>query len=1459
MLAFVLTCLITPKGASQVITTVAGTNTIIRSGLSATNTPLGNLRGVAVDPSGNVYATDSGNNILVKILPSGVIQVVGGNGLPGLSGDGGQAANASLWLETRPGVPSSARGIAVDAQGNLFVADMVNQRIRKIASSGFISSVAGGGSFTSSQGDGGPALGAFLNSPNGVAVDSSGNLFIADYFGGRVRKVDPSGIISTVTATVSTPDSLAVDAAGNLYISDNQGYRITKVTPAGVATVVAGTGSPSSPSNDGVLATTARVCPRGVAVDRNGNLYIADTCGYRIRRVGADGIIQTVAGTGTAGVSGDGGPATQSAISQDLHGVAVDQAGNLYFADGQRIRKVDTRGIITTIAGNGQYGFSGDTGPANSAALQAPRAAVADAAGNLYIADTDNHRIRKVNPSGIITTIAGTGEVRPSGDPNLSGKVATSVPLSSPRVVALDRSGTLYFSVYDYSGIVRLNADGTLTTVNSGSAVGAAFDAAGFLYASSGPNVYKFTLEGVRTLVAGTGQDGYSGDNGPATSAQLSAASSLALDAAGNLYIADLGNHRIRKVVPNGTITTVAGNGTRGYSGDGGPATSAQLNYPRAVAVDSAGNLYIADRDNLRVRRVDSSGIITTFAGNGRAGFSGDGGPASNASFSYDLIDAGVSVDPANNVYIADIRNNRIRKIAGSAPTYTVTPATLNFSVTAGSTSAPQVLTLTGSLAGLSWSASAGNANWLRISPLGGQMPASVAVSVDASGLAAGSYQANLQISVPGATPGSLSVAVAATVAPGEPPRLSSEPSALTFETPAGSSGALQLTLRVLNAGSGTLNWTAQAQTSDGKPWLSVTPASGSATPSAPSQLTVLVSPAGLAAGVYSGSIVLAGGGSTRTTSINLILRQITRTILLSQTGLTFIGVEGGGVIPPQTFGVVNVGQGAMSWSAQPVTATGCSWLTVSPSSGSSTANALDVPLVDVGADVTGMRAGQYSCQISVTATGASNSPQLVTVVLNVLPAGSIPPPLVRPTGLIFVRRAGDSSPGSQVVRLATGGIGRVEARANPLTFDPGSWLQAAPGSAAFGPGQSADVAVQPTLGTLTPGQYFGTVALQFKDLNSQSFTSDTVDVLFLVTAPGGSAAQSRASAGPAETGCAPQKLYMAFRTLGAGYVVPLGYPATLEVQVKDDCDTPATGATVLTSFSNGDPPLSLVHVGSGNYQATWSPGRSAPVTVSVQATQGTLRGNSTSQIQVGSSTLNLAAISASGIVNGASFTGGALAPGSIISIFGRGLAAATAGASSLPLPTDLGGAKLRVGDRDVPLFYSSEGQLNAQLPVEISPGRQQAYALVTRSGQALPGVPETITVGVTQPGIFLTGRGTQGVVVDTRGRLVDQTAPAASGEVLVIYATGLGPTNPSSATGVPAPASEPLARVVTLPEVRIGGILAHVDYAGLTPNFVGLYQINVTVPAGVAAGAAVPLVINQSGVVSNTVAIAIR
>jgi sugar lactone lactonase YvrE len=637
----------------NIITTVAGGG--IGDGGAATNANLASPSGMAIDAAGNIFIADEGNNRIRKVSTNGVITTVAGTGLnvsvvsairqnggvmpnvgspaSNFSGDGGPATNATLYR------PSD---VVLDSAGNLLIADSGNNRVRKVDTNGIITTVAGNGT-AAYAGDGGAATNASLSWPAGLALDAAGNLFVADAYNYVIRKVGFNGSISTVAGTnrygfagdggpatnalLGSPEGVAVDGHGNVFISDAGNQRIRKVDAAGVITTYAGTNTYGFFGDGGPATNAALWNPGGLALNDAGGLFVADSSNNRVRKIGTNGIITSVAGTNTAGFFGDGGAATNAAIYNPL-GVRFDSKGNLFIADSynNRVRKVGTNNLIATIAGNGSTSFSGDGGPATAAAISDVNCLALDSVGNLYLADAGNARIRRVGTNGLISTFAGNGVGGYSGD----NGAATNASLYDPVGVAVNVAGEVFVA----------------DALNN--------------------RIRKIALNGKITTVAGTNGSGFGGDGGAATNAFLSGPSGVAVDAAGNLYIADASNQRIRKVDTNGIITTCAGNGAKGpyligtYSGDGGPATNAGFSNPAAVAADAAGNVFIADAFNYRIRKVGTNGIVNTVAGNGLRAFAGDGGAATNASIG---LVYGLSVDGSGNLFIADTSNSRTRKV----------------------------------------------------------------------------------------------------------------------------------------------------------------------------------------------------------------------------------------------------------------------------------------------------------------------------------------------------------------------------------------------------------------------------------------------------------------------------------------------------------------------------------------------------------------------------------------------------------------------------------------------------------------------------------------------------------------------------------------------------------------------------------------------------------------------------
>jgi uncharacterized protein (TIGR03437 family) len=656
---------------------------------SATGISIGQPRRVAVDGSGNVYF--SSLNSVFKLGTNGSLALVAGNSRAGFSGDGGPSVNAQL---------NSPQGLAFDSSGNLYIADALNNRVRIVTAAGIISTFAGNGLPGAYQdvGDWLPAPQGNLHLPSGVAVDQSGNVFIADTSNHSIRKVDASGLTAGLIHTIAgdtfpgymgdslpanyaefrSPEDVAVDSSGNIYIADTGNSYIRKIAN-GIINSIAGNGSIGY-SGDGGLATGAGLFqPYSITVDSAGDVYIAESADCRVRMIDTKLDINTIAGNGSAGFAGETGPAAAAKLNNPT-GVAVDSNGNLYIADSLngRVRKITQSAAISTVAGNGGYSYSGDGGPAAKAELYLPQAVAVDAFGNRYIADSGNHVVRKVAADGTISTIAGNGVAGFSGD----GASGAKAQLNTPTGVAVDKLGNVYIADSGNNRVRRVALDGSISTFagngtagfagDGGAAAsaqlyipfGLAVDASGNLYIAELGNsrVRKVSTAGTITTVAGNGTTAYGGDGGQAVNARLNYPQAVAVDAAGNIYIADTLNFRVRVVTAGGLIATVAGNGFAGYAGDLGQATAAQISSPTGIAVDSTGSLYISDGAS-RVRKVYPNGLIGTVAGNGTLGYSGDGGPAPNAQID---APAGLAVDSSGNVYFADTANNAVRMLQPS-------------------------------------------------------------------------------------------------------------------------------------------------------------------------------------------------------------------------------------------------------------------------------------------------------------------------------------------------------------------------------------------------------------------------------------------------------------------------------------------------------------------------------------------------------------------------------------------------------------------------------------------------------------------------------------------------------------------------------------------------------------------------------------------------------------------------
>jgi uncharacterized protein (TIGR03437 family) len=572
---------------------------------------------VEEDVYGNLYLADTGNRRVRKVNAStGVITTIAGNGESGPSADGVPATSVPI---EPPGA------LALDGAGNLYFSS--GHSIRKLAlDTGIITSVAGKLGQSGFKGDGGPATAALLSWAGSLALDRAGNLYVMDTGNYRVRKIEAAtGNINTVVGGGGSPvgrgapanlvtvgDTLSVDQAGNLLIAG--GRSLYKLLPFSIPD--------TQPPRLAITQPTTQP-----------SLSLTSTQGFKLAGTASDNQdvthVSWADDHGRSGLSNYGNCCTASDSWEITVGIepliglttytvtAWDAFGNNASATLKVNYNPPNAAVIRTLAGQQLAGFEGENVSARNALLYRPAAVALDAAGNLFIADTGNHRVRKLTSGGIITTVAGSGILGAGGD----GGPATAASLNRPGGLAVDGGGNLYI------------AD------------------------TGNHRVRKVSAAGVISTVAGTGQNAFGGDGGLGPNAQLSLPVSLALDSTGNLYIADYGNHRIRKLATSGILTTVAGSGF-GFAGDGGKATAARLSYPRGVLVDAAGNLLIADTGNHRVRQVASNGAISTIAGNGLTDTIKEGVLATESSLA---VPSGLALDRAGNLFVSTA--GRVRKI----------------------------------------------------------------------------------------------------------------------------------------------------------------------------------------------------------------------------------------------------------------------------------------------------------------------------------------------------------------------------------------------------------------------------------------------------------------------------------------------------------------------------------------------------------------------------------------------------------------------------------------------------------------------------------------------------------------------------------------------------------------------------------------------------------------------------
>lgn len=739
--------------------------------------------------------------------------------------------------------------------------------------------------------------------------------------------------------------------------------------------------------------------------------------------------------------------------------------------------------------------------------------------------------------------------------------------------------------------------------------------------------------------------------------------------------------------------------------------------------------------------------------------------------------------------------------------------------------------------------------SWLTVTPTSGTAPAGLVVNVDQGSLAPGSYSARIQV----IDSSGIATAVAVTLnVTSAPQQLTAAPTTLNFAANSTAPGTLTQVITVSNTGASSLAFTASV--AGNSPWItSVTASSNATTRNSPVLVQVVVNTDGLAVGSYHDVIVLSSSAGNLQVPVSLFVAASGPILDVTTTGMLFTANQGATSIDVEDIEIANLGiaGSTVNWSASLVN--GSNWLSLTSASGTATPNNPGTLSMSLTPAATQMSPGVYYAIVAITDPNSLNSPQYVSAVLNLQPSTAAPSPNVGPGGMFFTAPAGGSAPAPQQISINTASAPGLTFTATTSTTDGNPWLSASPTSGPASGLSAGLISVSVNPSGLAAGIYSGSVNISIGTL------LQSVSITFVVQpATTSSAVSSRLR--PEVSGCTPSKLAITQTDLPNNFAIPAGWPATLVVELDNDCGAAVTTGSVVASFSNGDPALKLVGDNLGNYTGTWQPGAvNTSTTVTLNASSTGLTA-ATAQL-FGGIAANQApppTLAPGGTLNNLNpVVGAPLAPGTIVQVYGSGLAASNVSPGVLPLPTTFNNTFALVGSTQAPLYFLSNGQINIQIPYEVTATQQVPVLLSVNNALTLP---QMVNVVPATPGVLSLNDGPNPPSVQNDAHIIAQHSadyslvsssnPAKPGEYLVMYLVGLGATNPSVASGVPAPSS-PLSTVTVQPTVTVGSQPATVAFAGLSPGFVGLYQINFQVPTGASSGE-LEVDVTQNGVAAN-------